>query len=88
MTSKQGQAVQLVIGEVVQGYPLRDILLEIEKLVIVEALLVHGCNRNRASKFLRMERTTLVEKMRRHKLLEQYPSPSGRRLPEKLDRAP
>jgi DNA-binding NtrC family response regulator len=47
------------------GVDLRVLLTEIEERFIVEALERTGGNRNRAAELLRLNRTTLVEKLRR-----------------------
>ena len=47
------------------GVDLRVLLTEIEERLIAEALDAHGGNRNRAAELLGLNRTTLVEKLRR-----------------------
>ncbi|MBI4115669.1 MAG: sigma-54-dependent Fis family transcriptional regulator [Candidatus Omnitrophica bacterium] len=51
------------------GTRLKDVLLEPEKRVIVEALEQTGWNRKKAAVILRINRTTLYNKMKKHNLL-------------------
>jgi two-component system response regulator HydG len=48
-----------------RGVDLQVLLTEIEELMIAEAMGRAGGNRNRAAELLRLNRTTLVEKLRR-----------------------
>ena len=47
------------------GVDLRELLTELEERYISEALARTGGNRNRAADLLGLNRTTLVEKLRR-----------------------
>ncbi|MDD5218323.1 MAG: sigma-54 dependent transcriptional regulator [Candidatus Omnitrophica bacterium] len=51
------------------GSPLKEVLREPEKRVIVEALEQSGWNRKKAASMLNINRTTLYNKMRKHNLL-------------------
>lgn len=44
----------------------------VETYWIEQALLLHGGNKTGAARFLRMNRTTLIEKMRRYRIGERY----------------
>ena len=53
-----------------EGIDLKGFLSEIEDSLILQALRMTGDNKNRASKLLRMNRTTLIEKMKKKGLLK------------------
>ena len=52
------------------GIDLKGILSEIEESLIGQALKITGDNKNKASKLLRINRTTLIEKMKKKGLLK------------------
>ncbi|HIJ90423.1 MAG: sigma-54 dependent transcriptional regulator [Desulfobulbaceae bacterium] len=52
-----------------QGFFLNDVLGEFEKRLILQALEQTGWVKNRAAKLLNVNRTTLIEKMKRFKLV-------------------
>ncbi len=56
-------------GSIVNGSPLKDVLREPERRVIMEALEQTGWNRKKAASMLNINRTTLYNKMRKHNLL-------------------
>lgn len=53
-----------------EGIDLKGVLAEIEDSLIMQALRMTGDNKNRASKLLRINRTTLIEKMKKKGLLK------------------
>jgi len=67
LTAPKQQLAALKVGP--NGSPLKDVLREPEKKVIVEALEQSGWNRKRAASILNINRTTLYNKMRKHNLL-------------------
>lgn len=52
-----------------QGFFLNDVLVDFEKRLIMQALEQTGWVKNRAAKLLNVNRTTLIEKMKRFKLI-------------------
>lgn len=52
-----------------QGFHLNDVVAEFEKRLIVQALVQTDGVRNRAAKLLNVNRTTLIEKMKRFNLM-------------------
>jgi len=53
---------------------LNQALLELELKMITDALFMSGNVRSRAARILNISRTTLIEKMRKHGILESMPS--------------
>ena len=53
-----------------EGLDLKSTLSDIEDSLIVQALELTGGNKNQASKLLKMNRTTLIEKMKKKGLME------------------
>ena len=53
-----------------EGIDLKEVLSEIEDSLIIQALRMTGDNKNKASQLLRMNRTTLIEKMKKKGLLK------------------
>ncbi|MDI1447957.1 helix-turn-helix domain-containing protein [Polyangium sp. 6x1] len=75
--SAQAQAAPLLLGALpVQGLDLRAAVEEFETRMILQALERTGWNKNRASRLLGLNRTTLVEMIKRKRLA---PPPSARR---------
>ncbi|MBU1219269.1 sigma-54 dependent transcriptional regulator [Myxococcota bacterium] len=60
-----------------QGVNLREALEEFENNMIVQALDMTGGNRNKAASLLSMNRTTLVEKLRKKKFLSETDTSEG-----------
>lgn len=50
------------------GVNLKDLITEIENSLIIQALEITGGNKNQASKLLKLNRTTLIEKMKKKNL--------------------
>jgi DNA-binding NtrC family response regulator len=61
-----GQALELPAD----GIDLRDAVEQFENKLILQALERTGWNKNRAAAVLRMNRTTLVEKLKKKNLLD------------------
>ena len=67
---KQQQAYNGLISLSDAGLDLKETLSEIEDSLIVQALELTGGNKNQASKLLHMNRTTLIEKMKKKGLMD------------------
>ena len=57
-----------------EGIDLNDYLKKIETKLIKKALEKTNGNKNRASKLLSLNRTTLIEKMKKRSINRNYPS--------------
>jgi DNA-binding NtrC family response regulator len=66
------QAYQSVISLPEEGLNLKKTLSEIEDSLIMQALELTSGNKNQASKLLNMNRTTLIEKMKKKGLMESF----------------
>jgi len=51
-----------------EGIPLNEVVNEFEKAIIIQALDRTNWNKNRAAKLLQMNRTTLIEKMKKQQI--------------------
>ncbi|MCK5437256.1 MAG: sigma-54-dependent Fis family transcriptional regulator, partial [Desulfobulbaceae bacterium] len=52
-----------------EGFYMSEVVAEFEKKIIIQALDQTNCVKNRAAKLLHVNRTTLLEKMKRHNLV-------------------
>lgn len=67
LLSGQDQAVSPVVSEIPEDdFCLSDVVADYERKLIVRALQQTGWVKNRAAKLLKVNRTTLLEKMKRH----------------------
>lgn len=66
-----GERVQPGPGEITENFVLSKVVAEFEKGIIVQALNQTAWVKNRAAKLLHVNRTTLLEKMKRYKLTKQ-----------------
>lgn len=68
-TSSSGSAVSL--GEIPgEGFVLSAVVAEFEKKLILQALAQTGWVKNRAAKLLNVNRTTLIEKLKRYEITD------------------
>ena len=56
-----------------EGFCLSEVIKEIEKSIIEQALIKTDGNKNQASKLLKINRTTLIEKMKKRNIKNKFP---------------
>ena len=56
------------------GFCLSETIKEIEKSIIEQALIKTDGNKNKASKLLKINRTTLIEKMKKRNIHKKFPN--------------
>ena len=57
-----------------EGFCLSEVIKEIEKSIIEQALIKTDGNKNQASKLLKINRTTLIEKMKKRNISNKFPN--------------
>ncbi|MDC0254580.1 sigma 54-interacting transcriptional regulator [Bacteriovoracales bacterium] len=57
-----------------EGFCLSEVIKEIEKSIIEQALIKTDGNKNQASKLLKINRTTLIEKMKKRNIENKFPN--------------
>ena len=57
-----------------EGFCLSEVIKEIEKSIIEQALIKTDGNKNQASKLLKINRTTLIEKMKKRNINNKFPN--------------
>jgi DNA-binding NtrC family response regulator len=72
MQSSDDGALDLKINFPDQGLNLKDIVTRLEDSLILESLKRTNGNKNQASKLLGLNRTTLIEKMKKKKMSLEY----------------
>jgi len=70
--SVHGQQLEALLRLPDEGIDLNEVVSEVERNLILQALERTGSNKGKAARLLYLKRTTLVEKLRRMNLLEEY----------------
>jgi len=70
--SVHGQQLEALLRLPDEGIDLNQVVSDVERNLILQALERSGSNKGKAARLLYLKRTTLVEKLRRMNLLEEY----------------